>query len=238
MQRDLRRRPGGGRQLRRRLPRLRETRAAEVIDAAEAHPDSGLPNAYAATSSGCCWKRPRPPSARLLSAWLRAEAAAGEAHPRERAFQSTSSPLGRPTTFPAALGHRRGEPGEGLAARPAGAEASALSRLQPRRLPRLPCCAPPSPPNPMPATSPGLHGHAGLRLASSATCRTRPKPPPAAPRTSSARSPGPSTPRAQRMRTQGRIDQGVAFLESVRDSWTGLNSFMDTHLWWHLPCSI
>jgi tetratricopeptide (TPR) repeat protein len=34
--------------------------------------------------------------------------------------------------------------------------------------------------------------------------------------------------------TQGRIDEGVEFLEGVRDTWTGLNSFMDTHLWWHL----
>jgi len=36
------------------------------------------------------------------------------------------------------------------------------------------------------------------------------------------------------MLTQGRIDEGVAFLEGARDTWTGLNSFMDTHLWWHL----
>lgn len=36
------------------------------------------------------------------------------------------------------------------------------------------------------------------------------------------------------MLTQGRIDEGVKFLEGVRDTWTGLNSFMDTHLWWHL----
>lgn len=36
------------------------------------------------------------------------------------------------------------------------------------------------------------------------------------------------------MLTQGRIDEGVEFLEGVRDTWTGLNSFMDTHLWWHL----
>lgn len=36
------------------------------------------------------------------------------------------------------------------------------------------------------------------------------------------------------MLTQGRIDEGATFLESVRDTWTGLNSFMDTHLWWHL----
>ena len=36
------------------------------------------------------------------------------------------------------------------------------------------------------------------------------------------------------MLTQGRIDEGAAFLESVRVSWTDLNSFMVTHLWWHL----
>jgi tetratricopeptide (TPR) repeat protein len=36
------------------------------------------------------------------------------------------------------------------------------------------------------------------------------------------------------MLTQGRIDEGALFLEGVRDTWTGLNSFMDTHLWWHL----
>jgi tetratricopeptide (TPR) repeat protein len=36
------------------------------------------------------------------------------------------------------------------------------------------------------------------------------------------------------MLTQGRIDEGVEFLEGVCDTWTGLNSFMDTHLWWHL----
>ncbi len=36
------------------------------------------------------------------------------------------------------------------------------------------------------------------------------------------------------MLTQGRIDEGIAFLEAVRATWTGLNSFMTTHLWWHL----
>jgi tetratricopeptide (TPR) repeat protein len=36
------------------------------------------------------------------------------------------------------------------------------------------------------------------------------------------------------MLTQGRIDEGAAFLESVRGCWTDLNSFMVTHLWWHL----
>jgi hypothetical protein len=34
--------------------------------------------------------------------------------------------------------------------------------------------------------------------------------------------------------TTGRIDEGAAFLEDVQDGWVGLNSFMSTHLWWHL----
>jgi len=35
------------------------------------------------------------------------------------------------------------------------------------------------------------------------------------------------------MLTQGRIREGHAFLEDVSDTWTGLNSFMVTHNWWH-----
>jgi tetratricopeptide (TPR) repeat protein len=33
--------------------------------------------------------------------------------------------------------------------------------------------------------------------------------------------------------TTARLDEGSAFLESVQGSWTDLNSFMLTHLWWH-----
>lgn len=36
------------------------------------------------------------------------------------------------------------------------------------------------------------------------------------------------------MLTRGRIREGIRFLDSVCDSWTGLNSFMHTHAWWHL----
>ena len=36
------------------------------------------------------------------------------------------------------------------------------------------------------------------------------------------------------MITQGRIDEGARFLEGVQDGWSDLNSFMLTHLWWHL----
>ena len=36
------------------------------------------------------------------------------------------------------------------------------------------------------------------------------------------------------MLTQGRVDEGIAFLEGVAPSWAGLNSFMHSHNWWHL----
>ena len=34
--------------------------------------------------------------------------------------------------------------------------------------------------------------------------------------------------------TRGEMQSGIRFMESVSDSWTGLNSFMFTHNWWHL----
>jgi tetratricopeptide (TPR) repeat protein len=34
--------------------------------------------------------------------------------------------------------------------------------------------------------------------------------------------------------TRGRMDEGAQFLEDAADTWAGLNSFMLTHLWWHL----
>ncbi|MFT4243736.1 MAG: tetratricopeptide repeat protein [Acidovorax sp.] len=33
--------------------------------------------------------------------------------------------------------------------------------------------------------------------------------------------------------TQGRIAEGAVFMAGVSDTWTGLNSFMLTHNWWH-----
>ncbi|KAF1030782.1 MAG: Beta-barrel assembly-enhancing protease [Pseudomonas sp.] len=49
----------------------------------------------------------------------------------------------------------------------------------------------------------------------------------------------PSEPWAQHalahvMLTQGRIEEGITFLEGVKQHWDGLNSFMYTHNWWHL----
>jgi tetratricopeptide (TPR) repeat protein len=36
------------------------------------------------------------------------------------------------------------------------------------------------------------------------------------------------------MLTQGRVDEGIGFLESVSGTWADLNSFMRSHNWWHL----
>ncbi len=35
------------------------------------------------------------------------------------------------------------------------------------------------------------------------------------------------------MLTNGRISEGQAFMNEMSDTWTGLNSFMVTHNWWH-----
>ena len=34
--------------------------------------------------------------------------------------------------------------------------------------------------------------------------------------------------------TEGRYEEGLSFLDEVRDTWVDLNSFMYTHNWWHL----
>lgn len=36
------------------------------------------------------------------------------------------------------------------------------------------------------------------------------------------------------MLTEGRLAEGLAFMRELSDSWTGLNSFMVTHNWWHV----
>jgi len=36
------------------------------------------------------------------------------------------------------------------------------------------------------------------------------------------------------MLTEGRLAEGLAFMQGVSDTWTGLNSFMVTHNWWHV----
>lgn len=35
------------------------------------------------------------------------------------------------------------------------------------------------------------------------------------------------------MEAQGRLDEGIAWMEGLADTWTACNSFMYTHNWWH-----
>ena len=36
------------------------------------------------------------------------------------------------------------------------------------------------------------------------------------------------------MLTEGRLTEGLAFMQEMSETWTGLNSFMVTHNWWHV----
>ena len=36
------------------------------------------------------------------------------------------------------------------------------------------------------------------------------------------------------MLTEGRLTEGLAFMQDMSETWTGLNSFMVTHNWWHM----
>ena len=45
---------------------------------------------------------------------------------------------------------------------------------------------------------------------------------------------GRTTSLAHCLEARGRLLEGVAFLQSISDTWEGCNSFMYTHNWWHL----
>jgi tetratricopeptide (TPR) repeat protein len=204
-----------------------ETRAAEVIGAAEAHPDSVLLNAYAAT----LWLLLEAPEAaeRAAPYLARAQALAGEAHPREQAFVDFVTAWSA-DDIPAAL-----------------SIAEAIQQAWPRDLlalklrhyhdfnhgdfPAMLRAAVAA----LPAASDVAHLHGMLAFAYE-QCHLLDEAEAAARKALELRRKEPWAQHALAhvMLTQGRIDEGAAFLEGVRDTWTGLNSFMDTHLWWHL----
>ena len=53
-------------------------------------------------------------------------------------------------------------------------------------------------------------------------------------RDASAAIPGRTTRVAHCLEARGKMLEGVAFLESMSDTWESCNSFMYTHNWWHL----
>lgn len=204
-----------------------ETRAAEVIGAAEAHPDNVLLNAYAAT----LWLLLEAPEAaeRAAPYLARARAAAQSAHPREQAFVAFVTAWSAEdipgvltiadtilATWPRDLlvlklrhyhDFNRGD-------------FPAMLRAASAVLPYADDVA-------------YLHGmiafaYEQCNLLSEAEAAARQA------LALKRKEPWAQHALAHVMLTQGRIAEGVAFLEDARDTWTGLNSFMDTHLWWHL----
>jgi predicted Zn-dependent protease len=204
-----------------------ETRAAEVIGAAEAYPDNALLNAYAAT----LWLLLEAPEAadRAAPYLARAQTAASQAHPREQAFVEFVTDWSA-DDIPGAL-----------------AIADTILAEWPRDLlvlklrhyhdfnrgdfPAMLRAA--SAVLPAAGDVAQLHGMIAFAYEQ---CHLLDEAEAAARRALALkrREPWAQHALAHVMLTQGRIAEGVAFLEGVQDTWTGLNSFMDTHLWWHL----
>lgn len=204
-----------------------ETRAAEVIGAAEAHPDSVLLNAYAAT----LWLLLEAPEAadRAAPYLARAQAAAEQAHPREQAFVDfvaawSANDIPRAQEIADTI----------LAAWPRDLLVLKLRHYHDFNHGDFPAMLRAASAV-LPAAGDVAELHGMLAFAYE-QCHLLDEAEAAARRALGLKRKEPWAQHALAhvMLTQGRIAEGVAFLEGVRDTWTGLNSFMDTHLWWHL----
>ncbi len=204
-----------------------EARAAEVIGAAEVHPDEVLLNAYAAT----LWLLLEAPEAaeRAAPHLARAQALAGDAHPRERAFVDFVTAWSA-DDIPAALAIA-----ESILARwPRDLLTLKLRHYHDFNHGDFPAMLRAASAV-LPAAEDVAYLHGMLAFAYE-QCHLLPEAEAAARRALALKRKEPWAQHALAhvMLTQGRVAEGVAFLESARDDWTGLNSFMDTHLWWHL----
>lgn len=204
-----------------------ETRAADILAAAEAEPSSALLNAYAAA----LWLLLEAPEAadRAAPYLARARAKASGAHPRERRvvdFVAAWSADDIPGALAIADAILEAWPRDLLILKLRHyhdfnrGDFPAMLRSASRALPAA---------DDVPAL------HAMLAFAYE-QCHLLDEAEAAARRALALKRKEPWAQHALAhvMLTQGRIDEGAAFLEGVRDTWTGLNSFMDTHLWWHL----
>ncbi len=204
-----------------------ETRAADVIGAAEAYPDSVLLNAYAAT----LWLLLEAPQAaeRAAPYLARARAATGEAHPREQAFVDFVTAWSA-DDIPGALAIADTI----LAAWPRDLLVLKLRHYHDFNHGDFPAMLR-SASAVLPHAQDVAYLHGMLAFAYE-QCHLLDEAEAAARRALSLKRKEPWAQHALAhvMLTRGRIAEGVAFLEGVQDTWTGLNSFMDTHLWWHL----
>lgn len=204
-----------------------ESRAVAVIAAAEADPESPLANAYAATLHILLEAPAGKPAARPFLE--RAEAAARAGTERERAFVA------------AIRAWFDGEVPAAIAAQ------EALLRRFPRDLIALKLCqlhcfnlgdslgmlrAADSVGSENDAV-PAMHG---LRAFALEQCHLLEEAETAARRGIALKRKEPWCHHAVAhvLLTQGRTEEGIAFLRDVSETWTGLNSFMLTHNWWHL----
>lgn len=204
-----------------------ETRAAKVIAAAEAHPGNVLLNAYAAT----LWLLLEAPEAaeRAAPYLSRARLAAASAHPREQTFVEFVSAWSTddiPTALTIADTILATWPRDLLVLKLRHyhdfnrGDFPTMLRAASAVLPHAQDVA-------------YLHGMIAFAYEQ---CHLLDEAEAAARRalTLKRKEPWAQHALAHVMLTQGRIAEGVAFLEGARDTWTDLNSFMDTHLWWHL----
>ena len=204
-----------------------ETRAADVLAAADADPASAMLNAYA----GMLWlllESPEGPG-RAAPYVAKAHAARAQAHPREQAVIDFllawfENDIGRAETIADTI----------LAAWPNDLlilklrQYHAFNRGDFPAMLRAACSVADAN-----ADNPRLHGMLAFAYEQ---CHLLDEAEASARRALALKRKEPWAQHALAhvMLTQGRIDEGAAFLEGVRDTWTGLNSFMDTHLWWHL----
>jgi predicted Zn-dependent protease len=202
-----------------------ETRAAEAVAAAEAHPDNALLNAYAAT----LWLLLEAPEAAERAAPYLARAQAAAANSRERAFVDfvaawSTDDIPRALEIADTI----------LAAWPRDLLVLKLRHYHDFNHGDFPAMLrTASAVLPAAGDVPYLHGMLAFAYEQ---CHLLAEAEAAARRALDLKRKEPWAQHALAhvMLTQGRIAEGVAFLEGVRDTWTGLNSFMDTHLWWHL----
>jgi tetratricopeptide (TPR) repeat protein len=204
-----------------------EARASAVVDAAEADPDSTLANAYAAMAVMFMESRGAPSLAAPFIA--RADAASKRATERERMVLETargwvSGDIPRAIRVSEALAERH--PRELATAKVCQyhyfnrGEATGMVRIASKILPENREVA-------------HAHGMAAFAWEQAHVIDEAER---AARRAIELKRKEPWAHHALAhvFLTQGRTGEAREFLDGVKDTWTGLNSFMLTHNWWHL----
>jgi hypothetical protein len=204
-----------------------EARAADIMGAAQAHPADGLINAYA----GLLWMLLESPDAPVRAAKYldRAKAAAPAAHPRERMITELLETWVR-DDVPGAI-----QLCDDIAAAfPRDLVVVKINQYLTFNLGRAPQMLRAAEAV-FEANREVAHMH-GMIAFGLEQCHLLEEAEAAAREAlrRKLKEPWAQHALAHVMISEGRIDEGAAFLEDVQDTWVGLNSFMYTHLWWHL----